>query len=123
LAKDSNIAELQALDPKLIHSLHVVKDDRDSDKCAIYVAHKKDGANFDYLSDKTKVNENVFTVVEKQPETKGGIDVLRRYIADELKYPLQARQRGVEGQVDVQFTIEKDGSLSDVKAINGIGAG
>jgi len=114
----SDIKELQDVDPKLIHSMNVDKINR-----AVYIALKKDGANFDYLSDKSKMEGGIFTVVERQPESEGGIKEFRRYIASEIKYPLQARQAGVEGRVDVQFVVEKDGSLSEVKAIKGIGAG
>ena len=114
----SNIKELQDLDPKLIHSMNVDKINK-----AVYIALKKDGANFDYLSDRSKMEGDVFTVVERQPESEGGIKGFRRYIANEIKYPLQARQAGVEGRVDVQFVVEKDGSLSEVTAIKGIGAG
>jgi TonB family protein len=46
-----------------------------------------------------------------------------RYVGKEMNYPLQARQTGVEGRVDVSFVVEKDGSLSDVKVSKGIGAG
>jgi protein TonB len=40
-----------------------------------------------------------------------------------MKYPAQARRMGVEGKVFVQFVIGKDGAISDVKVIKGIGAG
>jgi len=40
-----------------------------------------------------------------------------------VRYPLEARQKGVEGAVHVQFIVERDGSVSDVKAIKGIGSG
>ena len=116
--KVSDIAELQELDPELIHSVNVDKADR-----VIYIALKKDGANFDYLANKSRTQEGIFTVVERQPESQGGIDGFRSYIANEIRYPLEARQAGVEGRVDVQFVVEKDGSLSEVKAIKGIGAG
>ena len=116
--KVSDIAELQELDPELIHSMHVDKSDR-----VIYIALKRDGANFDYLADKSRTQGGVFTVVEKQPEFEGGMDAFYRYVLKEMSYPLQARQMGVEGRVDVQFVVEKDGSISEVRAINGIGAG
>ena len=70
-----------------------------------------------------KIEGDVFTVVEMQPEFEGGSDAFHRYIMNEINYPLQARQAGVEGRVDVQFVVGKDGSLSDVRAIKGIGAG
>lgn len=104
--------------PELIHSMNVDKINR-----VVYVALKKDGVNFDYLADQTKQEGDVFTVVERQPESEGGIKGFRSYIANEIRYPLTARQAGVEGRVDVQFVVEKDGSISEVKAIKGIGAG
>lgn len=114
----SNVEELQALDPELIHVVNVDKTNR-----VIYVALKKDGANFDYLSDKSKMEGDVFTVVEEQPEFEGGMGAFYRYIGTEMTYPLEARQKGIEGRVYVQFVVERDGSLTDVQAIKGIGAG
>ena len=74
-------------------------------------------------SQSNKMEGDVFTVVEEQPEFEGGMDAFYRYVGKEINYPLQARQMGVEGRVDVQFVVEKDGSLSDVRAIKGIGGG
>ncbi len=118
--KISDIKELKDLDPNLIYSINVQKDETNK---TIYLAIKKDAANFDYLSDKAKMDGDVFTIVESQPEFEGGISGFRGYVAKAIKYPLEARNKGVEGRVDVQFVVEKDGSLSEVKAINGIGAG
>lgn len=72
------------------------------------------------------VNENtVFSIVETQAEPKDGIQSLYNYISKELedKYPQSAIDKGVEGVVFVEFTIEIDGSLSNVQAVKGIGAG
>jgi TonB family protein len=116
--KIDDIEELKDLDPKLIHSMNVDKANK-----AIYIALKKDGTNFDYLSEKSKMQGELFTVVEQQPEYEGGMEAFYKYVSSEMTYPLQARQRGIEGRVYVQFVVEKDGSLSDVKVIKGIGAG
>ena len=40
-----------------------------------------------------------------------------------MKYPSQARRMGIEGRVFVEFIVDKDGTLTNVKAIKGIGAG
>ena len=40
-----------------------------------------------------------------------------------MRYPINARRQGIEGKVFVQFVVEKDGSLSQVQALKGIGAG
>ena len=45
------------------------------------------------------------------------------FVGKKLKYPAQARRMGIEGKVFVEFVIERDGTITDVKAIKGIGAG
>ncbi|MEO1053220.1 MAG: TonB family protein [Bacteroidota bacterium] len=67
--------------------------------------------------------QEVFTIVEEQPGFSGGMDGFYNYVKREIKYPAQARRLGIEGEVVVEFVVEKDGSLSDVKAVKGIGAG
>jgi TonB family protein len=64
-----------------------------------------------------------YVPVEEQPEYEGGMAAFYSYVTSELNYPMQARKQGIEGQVEVQFVVEKDGSLSNVTAINGIGSG
>lgn len=82
-------------------------------------------------------NPEVFKVVEEMPRfancdnadatkkehDKCSKDKLVEYISDNLVYPEKAKKDGVEGMVVVQFIVEKDGSLSNVKAVRDIGAG
>lgn len=42
------------------------------------------------------------------------------YLAENVKYPLVAAENGVQGRVVVEFIVEKDGSLSDVKVKRGV---
>jgi protein TonB len=67
--------------------------------------------------------DEIFTVVEESATPKGGIQAFYKYVGEKIKYPAQARRMGIEGKVFVEFVINKDGSLTDVKAIKGIGAG
>jgi protein TonB len=67
--------------------------------------------------------EEIFTVVEETATPKGGMSAFYKFVGEKIKYPAQARRMGVEGKVFVQFVIGKDGSISDVKVIKGIGAG
>ncbi len=69
------------------------------------------------------LSNEVFTIVEEQPRFNGGMGKFYSYIMNEIRYPAAAREKGIEGKVDVQFVIEKDGTLANVVAINGIGAG
>jgi protein TonB len=67
--------------------------------------------------------DEIFTVVEESAAPKGGMQAFYKFVSDKIKYPAQARRMGIEGRVFVEFVINKDGSLSDVRAIKGIGAG
>lgn len=67
--------------------------------------------------------EIIFTIVEEKPEPNGGFSAFYKYVQKNLKYPGQARRMNIEGKVFVQFIIDKDGSITKVKAIKGIGAG
>ena len=88
------------------------------------------------VTDETKVEEiviqaeqpkeetdEIFTVVEESATPKGGMQAFYKFVGEKIKYPAQARRMGIEGRVFVEFVINKDGSLSDVRSIKGIGAG
>lgn len=70
-----------------------------------------------------EATDEIFMVVEDQPTPQGGMQAFYEYVGKNLEYPAQARRMGVEGKVFVQFVVNTDGSLTDVKAIKGIGAG
>lgn len=72
---------------------------------------------------KGSVDDEVFVVVEEQAEFPGGLDSMYAYIVKNLKYPEAAKEKGIEGRVFVSFIIEKDGSISNVKILRGIGGG
>jgi protein TonB len=65
----------------------------------------------------------IFTVVEETAAPIGGMGAFYEFVGKKIKYPAQAKRMGIEGKVFVEFVIEKDGSITDVKAIKGIGAG
>ncbi len=68
-------------------------------------------------------SEQIFTIVEESATPKGGMSAFYKYLNDKIKYPPQARRMGIEGKVFVEFVIAKDGTLTEVKVIKGIGAG
>jgi TonB family protein len=61
-----------------------------------------------------KDSDEVFVSVEQAPEFPGGMQNLYRYIGNHLRYPVQARDKGIQGETSIRFVIEKDGSVSDV---------
>ena len=60
-----------------------------------------------------------FASIEKKPQFPGGNDKIMSYIGNNFNYPAIARENNIQGTVYVQFTIEKDGSVSNVKAVRG----
>ncbi len=64
-----------------------------------------------------------FSTVEVLPEFAGGMGGWARYLSLNLKYPQQARDKKTTGRVILSFIVEKDGSLSDIKVLRGIGDG
>ncbi len=67
--------------------------------------------------------DDVFTIVEEQPEPYGGLDSFYEFIGEDLQYPEEARKNKVEGRVFVQFVVDEEGNVTHVKAVKGIGFG
>lgn len=67
--------------------------------------------------------EEAFTFVEEMPSFPGGTNELLKFIADNIEYPEIAKRAGVSGKVMVRFIVEKNGDISDIEVIKGIGAG
>ncbi len=74
-------------------------------------------------SNDTTNNSEVFTNVEVLPSFPGGIEAFGNFLATHLRYPKVAHDAGVQGRVFCQFVVEKDGSLSNIKVVRGIGGG
>ena len=62
------------------------------------------------------IKEDVIT----QPEFKGGIDKMYEYIAINFQYPDDAAKRSVSGKMEVEFTVEKTGSITYVGVLKGL---
>jgi protein TonB len=58
--------------------------------------------------------------IEELPEPSGGFDALYAFLYSHIKYPETARKNGVTGKVVVEFVVERDGSVSNVKLISGV---
>jgi peroxiredoxin len=49
------------------------------------------------------------------PQFVGGTQMLMKFLAANLKYPVEAEHYGMEGRVTVQFVVQKDGQVSGIK--------
>lgn len=66
----------------------------------------------------TAANE-VYTVVEKKPQFPGGEAAMMKYVGENIRYPENAFKNKVQGRVIVQFVVQKDGKVGDVKILRG----
>lgn len=73
------------------------------------------------VADSVKVYE--FFDVEKRPFFPGGEAEMLKFIAENVQYPALAREKDTQGAVLAEMVIEKDGSLSNMKIVRGIGDG
>ncbi len=64
--------------------------------------------------------DEVFKVVEVDPEFPGGVEALYKYLAENIKYPEKAKNNKVEGRVYITFVIEKDGTVNDAKVLRSV---
>lgn len=65
----------------------------------------------------------IFTVVEEAPSYPGGDEARIKFLQENIKYPQMARESGIAGTVYVTFVVERDGNVTDVKVMRGIGGG
>jgi protein TonB len=65
-----------------------------------------------------EVDDNfVFVTVEKMPEFPGGDPALLKWISEHIVYPTIAAENGIQGRVSCTFTVNVDGSVSDVQVV------
>jgi len=65
-------------------------------------------------------NNEIFTVVEQQPEFAGGYEAMMNFIQKNMVYPANARRMGIDGTVHVSFLVSKTGTISEAKILRGI---
>lgn len=75
----------------------------------------------DAAAQSSAMEPGVMTEVDEQPIPPGGMDGMYEYFGKNMKYPQLAKDKGIEGTVIVTFLVQKDGSLSDVEILRGIG--
>ncbi len=64
----------------------------------------------------------VFVIVEDMPEFPGGELALRKWIADNVKYPVIAAENGIQGKVYVTFVVGTDGKITNARIARGVDA-
>ena len=104
-----------------IESVSILKD---KSALAIYGDEGKNGVVIVYtksfVAEKKKVDDDVFVVVEDQPEFPGGMQALMAFVAENTRFPAELANSDIEGRVVVDFIVNKDGSLSNIKVVRSL---
>lgn len=66
-------------------------------------------------------SEEVFIAVDVKPEFPGGVEAMQKYLMENIKYPSEAKENGIQGRVICQFIVNTDGSVSDVNVLRSAG--
>ena len=61
-----------------------------------------------------------YEAVEEKPEYPGGMGELGKLLSSNLKYPLKSFENGVQGEVLVQFVVDKEGNVEEVTVFKGV---
>ena len=75
----------------------------------------EEDANYD-----VDLENTVFFIVEEMPEFPGGEEGLLKFVTENTKYPEVAKEKKIQGKVFVQFVINRDGNVEDVKLAKGV---
>ena len=74
------------------------------------------------VEEEVEVEEEIpFAIVEDKPTFQGkDANEFTKWVYNNIEYPEIAKENGIQGRVTVQFTIDKDGSVKDVKVLRGV---
>jgi TonB family protein len=65
-------------------------------------------------------DEQIFFIVEEMPEFPGGEQALRKFIANNIEYPVSAQENGIQGKVYVTFVVDKNGDVANARIARGV---
>lgn len=68
----------------------------------------------------TSDKDQIFMVVETMPIFPGGDKELFKFLGQNIRYPVEAQKKGIQGRVLCQFVIDKDGSIDDIKVVKSV---
>jgi TonB family protein len=130
---------LTRIKPKYIESIEVLKGEKATDKYGekgkngvvnITLIDKEKAMNDLFTESELKARRNelqsptdskkeIFVAVDNPPEIIGG----QKALFNELEYPKECNEAGVQGRVIIQFVVTKQGNVQNSEVVRGIGSG
>ena len=116
--------------PEVTTELNIIEDDAESENEMDMSAFQRqeeatniEAQHVEIEEEEEVAEEEIFQVVENDPEFPGGVEAMYKYLAQNIKYPQLARENNITGKVWVTFVVEKDGSVTNVTVVRDIGGG
>jgi len=110
---------LKRLDDKITH-LEKITYTCSSD--SIIYAYREENSNISSV-EISLVGKEIYTIVEEMPTFPGGDNARQRFLGSNIFYPVAATTYRIQGTVYIQFVIDTDGNVTNVKILRGIGGG
>lgn len=111
--------------PKQAEILKIVEDEADVQETAI-ASTEDTGQKVEVKYVPVEVpqeepeEQEIFEVVEEPANFPGGMSACLQFLSKNIKYPTIAQENGTQGQVILQFVIERDGSITDIKVVRSV---
>jgi protein TonB len=112
--------------PKVIEVLNIIEDNSEiEDEFEFESTEANDATIIDAVpviqaEEESDAASEVFVIVEDMPEFPGGELALRKWIANNIKYPVIAAENGIQGKVYVQFVVDKTGAITNARIARGV---
>ncbi len=109
--------------PQIVTEIKVVENDKETKEVIIKDPEDKGEPISEALppeEEEQEDTEEIFTIVEKKADFPGGTAKLMDFLKKELNYPQVAIDNNIQGRVYVEFVVNKDGSIQDVKVARGV---
>ena len=125
------VAPPPAAAPKVVEVLNIVDDETELEEEEVQTTEEVnqaitsvvgDGAPTAVVAAPVAVREDsdddrVWEVVEENASFPGGDEACYKWLSEHIKYPAIAQEQGIQGRVFVQFVVNRDGSIVDVKVL------
>ena len=120
--KVSKEDEIKTVEEQLesLHSAGSVDFDKGTDNKAVTREFMNEVVVEKKVEAPKEVKEEVFRTVEQMPQFPGGDQALSKFLSSHINYPPMAAENNVQGKVIVQFVVEKDGRVGDVKVFRSV---
>ena len=67
-------------------------------------------------------SNEIYTIVDQMPRYTYGEEGLAKFIAHNMRYPIESKQQGSEGRILCSFIVGADGAISNIEVVDGLDA-